>query len=185
MAASADRPAADLEWPPRPACREDHLLAELHALAGEPSPATDEQDGHLGSFCPECGWDVTVDEDGCCAGCGATAVGLAVDELVRQRQKPETLMLERKNDDLAAHLAAVTRERDEIRAIVGAEHNDLAQRVREIFGKTEARISDLEKALRSAAEALCSLRCPSTWRTGQPQPHINECEAARAALSGQ
>ena len=33
------------------------------------------------TFCPECGFDVTVDEDGCCIGCGAVSVGNAVDKL--------------------------------------------------------------------------------------------------------
>jgi hypothetical protein len=31
------------------------------------------------TFCPECGFGVAVDEDGCCVSCGATAVGSAVD----------------------------------------------------------------------------------------------------------
>ena len=31
------------------------------------------------TFCPECGFGVDVDEDGCCVSCGATAVGSAVD----------------------------------------------------------------------------------------------------------
>jgi hypothetical protein len=30
------------------------------------------------SFCPECGPNVLVDEDGCCNGCGATATGRGV-----------------------------------------------------------------------------------------------------------
>jgi hypothetical protein len=36
------------------------------------------------SFCPECGWDVKVDEDGCCITCGATATGEAVEKLAKQ-----------------------------------------------------------------------------------------------------
>ena len=36
------------------------------------------------TFCPECGFDVTVDEDGCCIDCGATAVGDAVDLLYKK-----------------------------------------------------------------------------------------------------
>ena len=30
------------------------------------------------TFCPQCGFDVTTDEDGCCVHCGATATGEAV-----------------------------------------------------------------------------------------------------------
>ena len=33
------------------------------------------------TFCPEDGFDVEIDEDGCCRGCGALAVGNAVDKL--------------------------------------------------------------------------------------------------------
>lgn len=34
------------------------------------------------TFCPECGPDVSIDEDGCCIGCGATAVGRAIEALI-------------------------------------------------------------------------------------------------------
>ena len=33
------------------------------------------------SFCPECGFNVECDEDGCCVTCGATAMGEAVRSL--------------------------------------------------------------------------------------------------------
>ena len=33
------------------------------------------------TFCPECGFGVKVDEDGCCVSCGSVATGPAVDEL--------------------------------------------------------------------------------------------------------
>jgi len=33
------------------------------------------------TFCPEDGFDVEIDEDGCCWGCGALATGTAVDKL--------------------------------------------------------------------------------------------------------
>ena len=33
------------------------------------------------TFCPECGFGVAVDEDGCCVSCGCDATGPAVDEL--------------------------------------------------------------------------------------------------------
>lgn len=33
------------------------------------------------TFCPECGFGVQVDDDGCCVTCGATATGPAVDAL--------------------------------------------------------------------------------------------------------
>lgn len=43
------------------------------------------EDYHLGTMCPECGFDVAVDEDGLCVMCGATAVGPAVDQVIRLR----------------------------------------------------------------------------------------------------
>ena len=45
---------------------------------------------YLGSFCPECGWHVRVDEDGLCASCGATCTGRAVDEEIRRRTEERT-----------------------------------------------------------------------------------------------
>ena len=33
------------------------------------------------TFCPECGFGVKVDEDGCCLSCGLAATGSAVDAL--------------------------------------------------------------------------------------------------------
>ena len=35
------------------------------------------------TFCPECGFGVAVDEDGCCVSCGSVATGPAVDELAK------------------------------------------------------------------------------------------------------
>lgn len=31
------------------------------------------------TLCPQCGWNVAVDEDGCCATCGSNATGPGVD----------------------------------------------------------------------------------------------------------
>ena len=39
------------------------------------------EDEKMKTFCPECGFNIEVDEDGCCIDCGATAVGNAVDML--------------------------------------------------------------------------------------------------------
>jgi hypothetical protein len=35
------------------------------------------------TWCAQCGWDVDVDEDGCCATCGADATGPGVDAIHR------------------------------------------------------------------------------------------------------
>lgn len=41
----------------------------------------------LGSLCPQCGYDVKVDEEGCCIGCGSTAIGDGADAAHRWRNK--------------------------------------------------------------------------------------------------
>ena len=38
----------------------------------------DEKDPEIASFCADCGTNVNVDEDGCCATCGAGAMGEGV-----------------------------------------------------------------------------------------------------------
>ena len=43
------------------------------------------------TFCPECGWGVPVDEDGCCVTCGNGATGAAVDVAARERAEWGTL----------------------------------------------------------------------------------------------
>lgn len=46
-----------------------------------------------------------------------------------------------------------------------------------------ARIERLEKALREAKGDVCSLHCPSTWRTADGYPgHSERCKAITAAL---
>jgi hypothetical protein len=37
-------------------------------------------------------------------------------------------------------------------------------------------------ALTAGAEAICEAKCPAVFKTGQPQPHSDECKKARAAL---
>lgn len=52
-------------------------------------------DHYLGSLCPECGWNVRVDEDGLCISCGATAVGRYTDEAIRFKIRAEQAEAER------------------------------------------------------------------------------------------
>lgn len=42
---------------------------------------------------------------------------------------------------------------------------------------------DLLAALEITIDAECSLRCPSVWRTGEPQPHTDACKNGRAAIA--
>ena len=43
----------------------------------------------MNTLCPQCGWGVKVDEDGCCAMCGATAIGEGVDAAWKARELAE------------------------------------------------------------------------------------------------
>lgn len=40
-----------------------------------------------GTWCPQCGADVTCDEDGCCVVCGATAVGEGAEQALDLRRR--------------------------------------------------------------------------------------------------
>ena len=62
------------------------------------------------TFCPQCGWDVKVDEDGCCASCGALATGEAVEQIASLRQQLEQATQDR---DLHAADAVALRSRVE------------------------------------------------------------------------
>ena len=46
-----------------------------------------EGDGWLGSWCAQCGPEVSVDADGLCSHCGATAVGDGADEAITLLRK--------------------------------------------------------------------------------------------------
>ena len=61
----------------------------------------------MGTFCPQCGHDVDVDEDGCCVFCGATATGDAVDAANEEiaRLRAELAEKDRRIAELAAKLA--------------------------------------------------------------------------------
>lgn len=39
------------------------------------------------------------------------------------------------------------------------------------------------EALTIAAAAVCEARCPSKWKTTDPQPHCDECRKVKAARS--
>lgn len=59
----------------------EEMRRKLADPVAQPSQVVDH---HFGTFCPECGWTVGVDDDGLCSGCGATAVGSAVDAAVSE-----------------------------------------------------------------------------------------------------
>lgn len=65
---------------------------------------------------------------------------------------------------------------------------DLSRQIGELnttIGYQDAMLAQLRSALALAQEDVCSLHCPSTWRTadGQP-PHSERCQAISAVLEG-
>lgn len=50
-------------------------------------------------------------------------------------------------------------------------------------GVQEPSADEIYEALTIAAEAVCEIRCPSKWKTSEPQPHSEECKKVRAARS--
>jgi hypothetical protein len=52
---------------------------------------TEEEECCTGSFCTQCGFDVRVDEDGCCITCGGDAIGPGVEEALTIRRKVKEL----------------------------------------------------------------------------------------------
>ncbi len=51
--------------------------------------------------------------------------------------------------------------------------------------ESEADAAVLRQMLQQAQEDVCSLRCPSVWRTGAPRPHSDQCTAIRVALAAE
>lgn len=85
------------------------------------------EEHYLGSFCPECGPNVGVDEYGLCASCGCTAVGVAVDKQIARIAELEAENARLRDKLLSPEHPAVEvlrRERDEARAL--AEHHRVA-----------------------------------------------------------
>ncbi len=67
------------------------------------------------NFCPQCGPNVFIDEDGCCRGCGCDAVGDGVAAIEALRREAETLKRDRVRyvatiNDLLKHAPPLTLE---------------------------------------------------------------------------
>ena len=72
------------------AARKDTELAQLRAEIAKLTAERDELkklatplSGPILTFCPECGINIAVDEEGCCVSCGVGAIGRAIDFLNR------------------------------------------------------------------------------------------------------
>ena len=80
--------------------------------AGAREPSGQEPDSWLGTLCPQCGYDVKVDEDGCCVTCGGAATGAGADAAIRNRatandteMKPAAAPVDAQNDEESAETA--------------------------------------------------------------------------------
>lgn len=58
-------------------------LLEQRIAALEDQAGPDRQRDRLNTFCPDCGPNVEVDEDGCCVSCGADATGPGVEKVAQ------------------------------------------------------------------------------------------------------
>lgn len=70
----------------------------------------------MSSWCPQCGPNVEVDEDGCCAGCGATAMGPGADGAHKIKRALEGLVGASTREELETIEAGV-------RVLSGAERD--------------------------------------------------------------
>lgn len=60
---------------------------------------------------------------------------------------------------------------------------DAALQVNEANARLIATAPELLGVLKLAQPDVCSLRCPSVWRTGEQQPHGDECKAISAVIA--
>jgi len=66
---------ADLNCTPTP----EAVALYLSEKQGQPTIYPHSDGGYVWSWCPECGPDVKLDEDGCCVGCGLDATHYGVE----------------------------------------------------------------------------------------------------------
>lgn len=144
--------------------------------------AADEMRQLRGTWCPECGPGVSVDEDGCCATCGATATGPGVDAIIAEvRQLREEVSFLRADRDgvvsqyehvqdvaqeMRLNSEKAKRERDEARAYVSRlgrsvqnaldGHDHLCGQVSEDIQGEVDRIIKMRRERDQARAALCA-----------------------------
>jgi hypothetical protein len=96
------------------------------------------------------------------------------------RERDTALSLSAAHEDA---FKVVAKQRDDARrAAVCAENQGRALAEGHEQMRQEGR--RLLLLLAEAAEVVCSLQCPSVWKTGTSQPHGPLCERIRAALDG-
>jgi len=112
------------------------------------------------TFCPECGWDVSVDEDGLCTGCGATAIGVGVRKLVLERNTLRRELAEARQELGYAQMSGdVLRTiRAELQERYGEECTFFDDAVHHVLITLEAKIADRDAQLAERERLLSVLR---------------------------
>ena len=73
---------------------------------------------------------------------------------------------------------------DQHRGSPGAKITDALEILKHRYGITdgELQIARLEDVLEQCHEHICSYLCPSTWKTGEEQPHSDLCKRIKEIL---
>lgn len=120
-----------------------------------------------GSWCPQCGPDVSIDEDGCCAICGADATGEGAERALALREQRDAALR-----DLAAVRAELAEARTILSEAVGHEDEPgetLADCARLLVLDCDAEHERANAADKELA-AVCKQRCEACrwWCDGIP-----------------
>jgi hypothetical protein len=132
------------------------------------------------TWCPECGYGVKIDEEGCCISCGVTAIGKGVDQALAAEARTE-------------------RERQRGKDLLALGQNE-KRHLRAIIDDREFRLDKIRQALHRALERIeqAEQRAQAWARLASFAKHASDCaaldgddctcglaEAKRAALSPQ
>ena len=95
------------------------LIAKRGPIEAPISEPQKEPDGWTGSWCPQCGPNVKVDEDGCCVTCGCTAVGDGVEQAQKLLETTRTFLILLEGLDRLKDSPAAWGTRDKLVLMVG------------------------------------------------------------------
>ena len=89
-----------------------------------------------------------------------------------------------------AHVAAVKTRLRQLGKAIADEPGDTADPVVDVDWRRRAEQAEADAAalramLDRAHADVCSLHCPTVWRTGTPRPHSERCQAIGAVLAAE
>jgi len=117
------------------------------------------------SLCPQCGWDVAVDEDGCCVVCGALALGAGVDAAAQEIARLRADLAD--NAAMLAHQCDLAREAE---IVASGLRIEIARLTACVGARDRAAVRPSTAAHKVMACAYCGL-----WGSSQPAPHRDDC----------